>query len=282
MSSSPELYAQALLGTTTYKGFNVVQNKDTDKLAIIIDPRYDDLTIAVIENFMYFMNPRGWNLMIIGWSGHADAIKTRFPNAIVSLIDEDRIIFDEGKPNITIDTYNSMLMDLDFWKSLTVEHICIFQRDCIMFKMFPEYYQCYDFCGASWHMSDVSLFNEGINGGFSIRKRSAMIDCLEYVSFETIEDYRIDARTNPSPIFKYINKDLLYIPLKRNEDVFFTYACEMLRKLVPDVIQRSFLAIEAIYNPDTCVYHGWQHSYHDLLMAQFLLQNSALFNPKKK
>ena len=278
--SSSELYKQLLLETTAYKGFNVLHNRGSDKLAIIIDPRYDEVMEAVIENFMYLMNPRGWNLMIISWSGYTSKIKARFPKCISSSISDSHIYIDsEGNPNISIDTYNCLLLDLEFWKCLPVEHICIFQKDCIMFKMFPEYYLCYDFCGASWHMKNTSIFNEGINGGFSLRKRSAMIDCLEYVSFETIEEYRQDALTNTSPIFKYINKDALKLPLRRNEDVFFTYACEMLRKLIPDIIQRSFLATEAIYNPDTCVYHGWQHDYHDETMAKIILCKSALFGP---
>jgi hypothetical protein len=276
--SSGELYRRTLLENTIYKGFDVKHNRGSDKLAIIIDPRYDALMEAVIENFMYFMNPLGWNLLIVSWKGHRNAIMNRFPNCFFSAIDNKHVYMNEkGEPNVTIDSYNSMLMDLDFWKGLPSDYICIFQKDCIMFKMFPEYFIHYDFCGASWHMKDVSLFNEGINGGFSIRKRGAMVECLEQVTYDMIEEYRSDARQNKSVIFKRVNHEFLRIPLKKNEDVFFTYACEMLRKTIPDVIHRSFLAIEAVYNPNTCVYHGWHYNYHNIEMAQLLLRNSTVF-----
>ena len=276
--SSGEFYRRTLLETTIYKGFDVKHNRGSDRMAIIIDPRYDPLMEAVIENFMYLMNPLGWNLLVVTWKGHRDAIMKRFPNCFFSQIDDDKIYMnDKGEPNITIDSYNTMLMDLDFWKGLPSDFICIFQKDCIMFKMFPEYFLHYDFGGASWHMKDVSLFNEGINGGFSLRKRSAMIDCLENITYDMIEEYRQDARYNKSAIFKFVNHEFLRIPLKKNEDVFFTYACEMLRKNMPDVIHRSFLAIEAIYNPETCVYHGWHYNYHNIEMAKQLLRNSIVF-----
>ena len=276
--SSGELYKRALLENKIYKGFDVKHNRGSDRLAIIIDPRYDPLMEAVIENFMYLMNPNGWNLLIVSWKGHRNVIMNRFPNCFFSPIDNDKIYMNEkGEPNITIDSYNVILMDPDFWKGLPSDYICIFQKDCIMLKMFPDYFMHYDFCGASWHMKDVSLFNEGINGGFSLRKRDAMIECLEQVTNDMIEEYRSDARQNKSVIFKRVNHEFLKLPLKKNEDVFFTYACEILRKVIPDVIHRSFLAIESVYNPDTCVYHGWHYNYHNVEMAQLLLRNSAVF-----
>jgi len=280
--SSGELYKHVLLETRTYKGFDVRHNRGSDKLAIIIDPRYDPLMEAVIENFMYLMNPYGWNLLIVSWKGHRNAITKRFPNCFFSVIDNDNIYINEkGEPNITIDSYNSILMDIEFWNSLPADNICIFQKDCIMFKMFPEYFTHYDFCGASWHMKDVSLFNEGINGGFSLRKRNTMIECLEKITYDIIEEYRRDARDNKSVIFKGVNREFLQYTLKKNEDVFFTYACEILHKMLPDVIHRSLFAIEAIYNPDTCVYHGWHYNYHTVEMAQLLLQRSPVFGLKR-
>ncbi len=279
--TSSELYKYSLLENTIYKGFSPEYNNGTNKLAIIIDPRYDALMEAVIANFMYCMNPFGWNLLIVSWKGHQSNIMLRFPNCTFLPIDSNKInINDKGEPNITIDSYNSILMDLDFWKGLPSNHICIFQKDCIMFKMFPEYFLNYDFCGASWHTKNVSLFNAGINGGFSLRKRDTMIECLEYVNYNMIEEYRIDAAKNKSIIFKTIRHDFLQSSLNKNEDVFFTYACEMLHKYIPDVIHRSCLAIEAIYNPDTCVYHGWHHNYHSIELAQHLLNKSIIFTVK--
>jgi hypothetical protein len=276
--TSSELYKNALLENTVYRGFPVEYNKGSDKIAIIIDPRYDKLMESVIENFMYFMNPLGWNLFILSWKRHYNAIIERFPNCFFMPIADNAIRMDnKGEPNISVESYNEILMDLEFWKGLPSDNVCIFQKDCIMFKMFPEYFSNYDFCGATWYTKDVSLFNGGINGGFSLRKRETMIECLQHITYDMIEEYRSNALHNKSIIFKRVHPELLQLPLKRNEDVFFTYACEILHKMIPDVIHRSFIAIEAIYNPDTCVYHGWHYNYHNVEMAKHLLQNSSVF-----
>lgn len=277
--SSSDLYRQALLENKGSRLFKLEHNRGSDKMAIIIDPRYDELMESVIQNFMYFMNPLGWNLLCVSWKGHREKIMSKFPNCFFSSIDDDKIYINaNGEPNITIESYNQILMDVNFWKNLPADYICIFQKDCIMFKMFPEYFTYYDFCGANWYTKDISLFNEGINGGFSLRKRAAMIDCLEKVTYKMIDEYRVDAHNNKSMLFKTINRSFLNTPLKRNEDVFFTYACEILHKLIPDVIHRSFLAIEGNFNPEACVYHGWHYNYHNLEMAQMMLQKSTLFS----
>ena len=279
MSSSSDIYEKALLVNNTIKSVVVEYKSGSDKLAIIIDPRYDDIMEAVIQNFMYFMNPVGWNLMIVSWDGYRDIIMKKFPKCIFNAISNDDIYMNvKREPNITIETYNKILMDVDFWQKLPADDICIFQKDCIMFKMFPNYFTYYDFCGANWYTKDISLFNEGINGGFSLRNRKVMIECLEKITYDMINEYRTDALTNKSIIFETVNKEFILSPLKQNEDVFFTYACEMLRKSIPDVIHRSFLAIEANFNRETCVYHGRQYNYHGAEIAQILLRNSPLFS----
>ena len=63
-----------------------------------------------------------------------------------------------------------------------------------------------------------------------------------------------------------------------NEDVFFTIACEILHKEVPDKLHRTFLSIEADFNYETCVHHGWHHNYHEKQMAIGLLKKSELFS----
>ena len=162
-----------LLKNERIKNTPIVFHSRSNKLAVIIDPRFDDMMEAVIRNFMYYMNPKGWNLLVISWSGHRNAITGMFPNCIFGEIDDNLICKDS--PNITIDTYNKILMSVEFWKSLPADHVVIFQKDCIMFKMFPDYFTLYDFSGANWYTQNNTIFNDGINGGFSIRNRSTMI-----------------------------------------------------------------------------------------------------------
>lgn len=259
----------------------ILFHSQSNRLAVIIDPRFDDIMEAVIRNFMYYMNPQGWNLLIISWSGHRKTIISKFPNCLFEELASDLVYMDaNGIPNITIDTYNNMLLNVKFWRKLRGDYIVIFQKDCIMFKMFPAYFTNYDFSGANWYSPNMTIFNDGINGGFSIRNRASMIECLEKVTFEMIEEYRRDAVTNRSILFRTLgdnNRRFLQCNLKRNEDVFFSYACEILHKLMPDILHRAFLAIEANIYKDTCVYHGWHHNYHSVDTILNFINSSEVF-----
>ena len=303
--SSPEIQVFDNKPRMQYKN-----HPNSDKLAIIIDPRFDPLMEGVINNFMYFMNPLGWNLLIISYSGYAKQIKNIFPFATVKSIDDKFINLKDNIPNISIDTYNLILLDVNFWKSIisrkggvedgtetrnsgndegvervcrkgevedeneVYKTVCIFQKDCIMYKMFPEYFINYDFSGANYYKKEhCGFIYGGINGGFSIRNCNAMIECLEKIDWEKIVEYRKEM------LLKYINEPFITPSLDtKNEDVFFTIACEMLHKEVPDKIHRTFLSIEADLNYDTCVYHGWHHNYHDVDKAIQILKKSELFS----
>lgn len=275
----PELYKKTLQQFIQDQSFikkqNYILHKNSDKIAVIIDPRFDDMMEAVIHNFMYYMNPKGWNIQIISYSKYIDTIKTKFPNAFTVPILDELIFFNEyGEPNITQDVYNRILLDVDFWKSFSEKNICIFQKDCIMFHMFKDYFMEYDYSGANYYnKKHISFYYGGINGGFSIRKRDTMIECLQKISWNSIIEYRKEC------LLKLNNEiHMTHILDNNNEDIFFTYACEMLYKLVPDKIHRSFLSIEADINTDTSVFHGWQYKYHSLEIAYTLLRNSELLS----
>lgn len=248
----------------------------SDKIAVIMDPRYDSLMEAVIVNFMHFMNPLGWNLLIISHSRYANDIKTRFPNCILYLIDETLINYDNNNiPNIFICTYNNIFLSKSFWESIPGSTIAIFQKDCIMYKMFDETFLQYAYSGANFYGQDTHYHYGGINGGFSIRNKAAMIECITKINWDIINDYN-------SMMHNFVNKingNSVERPLGpcRNEDVFFTAACEILNLLVPDQYYRNKLAIETKHYPDTCVYHGWNKNYHNIDFAINMLKKSPLF-----
>jgi hypothetical protein len=129
--------------------------------------------------------------------------------------------------------------------------------------MFPKYFTLYDFADASYGGTACSPFYGGVNGGFSLRKRDAMIECIRKVSFEQMCEY---------------NGSIVNNPHNSNEDVFFTHACEILKKTVPDEIHRSFLSIEMDYNLDTSVIHRWNIPVHSAEMVMALLAKSPLFS----
>lgn len=255
----------------------IVYNPNSDKIAVIVDPRFDNLMEAVILNFMHFMAPTGWNLLIVSWSGYETIIKEKFPTCLYYKIDDNMIEMDQYNiPNISVYSYNNIFLNANFWKCIPAEKIAIFQKDCIMYRMFHEYFCLYDFAGPNYHSPDhVTLFNTGVNGGFSLRKKSAMIDCLSKITTHHINIYRQKLNwISPEKNFTmFPTKPLDLI----NEDIYFTYACEMLYKVMPDRITKTCLAIEADFNDETCVHHGWNKSYHEPSDATKFLSESELF-----
>jgi hypothetical protein len=227
--------------------------ENSDKIAVIVDPRYDALMEAVIRQHMFFLNPNGWNLMVVSHSSYADKIRADFPQCIFAEINDSLIYFKDEKPNITIDGYNSIFLSTYFWSALPAENIFVFQKDCFMYKMFDEKFMEYDYVGARsvlFTFKDETQFLI-TNGGLSLRKKTAMIDCIKHISFE-----QLHAKFK-QPDFK--EKQNLY---KKNEDIFFSFVCIILGKKTPEHTIQPEFAVEAEYNSLAAGHHGWNKYYH--------------------
>jgi hypothetical protein len=278
------------------------------KMAIIIDTRFDELMENVINNFMFFLKPRGWGLTIISHLKYENEIRTKFPYCIFGKIEDDLIYIDENNiPNITIQTYNKILMSPFFWNNLNGEHLLLFQKDCVMYNMFDDIFMNYDFAGANTYFPHIQTFFNGMmNGGFSLRKKSAMLECCQKISCDIINNYIRNMKkilsytsfentlsNSYQNIIKhnFLNTNLQiydnYMSDNINEDIFFTFACEILQKKMPDVFIRNRLSIEFVEHmyfdifPETtnlpAVYHGWNHNYHSIKMAKYLVSFSSYF-----
>jgi len=246
-----------------------IRNNNSTKIALIVEPRFDLICEAVIQNFMHFLNPLGWNLCIISYSGFHQRIVEKYEGAYVFDIADKHIVLNErGEPNINIESYNTILMDIELWRRLPATNVLVFQRDCIMFNVFSEHFLEYHFAGANYYANASPVYG-GINGGFSLRKRETMVECLEKITWDQIEQHRINRKYSAIPM----------TPLdKKNEDVFFTHACEILCKMVPDILNRTFLAVEMDFNPSTSVYHGWDKGFLTPERVQILLKSSPYFS----
>ena len=58
------LYETSLLSLAE-KPLDIVWHPNSEKVAVIMDPRYDKLMVGVIKNFMQYLNTREWNLVIV-------------------------------------------------------------------------------------------------------------------------------------------------------------------------------------------------------------------------
>ena len=258
-----------------------VRHRTSDKMAVIIDPRFDDLMCAVIYNFMYHMSPKGWNLLIVSHPSFEDIARSLYPYGMFYAIDEKMIYYKDNEPNINAESYNRIMFNIKFWEMIPAENIAIFQKDCVMYKMFEDIFLEYDYAGANYYSStNATFFHGGINGGFSLRKKSVMIDCLKNVNLDMINNY-------VSKMCVSLNKTPFAYSANICEDVYFTWACEILNKNVPDLIHRNRLAIECecgtYYFPSISylpsVYHGWNKKYHDKRQALIFLAQSPYFLP---
>jgi hypothetical protein len=258
---------------------NELQNPN--KMAVIIDPRYDNLMEAVILNFMHFMVPEGWHFTIISAEQHKQAIQQRFPQAIFMELDNCLLYYTQNpqnpqnppQPQLSIQNYNAILTSPEFWNKIPCEKITIFQKDCVMYRMFSEEWSIkYAYSGARCFdtiTTDSSLINGIINGGFSIRNKTAMLNCIKHITWETIELYRKNNFTCHQ-----------YFPIKKkNEDIFFTYACEILHYPLPQLPIHKQLAIECEFFLGACVFHGWTKEGYQLeTWAREILSHSPFFS----
>ena len=100
-----------------------IRYADNNKVAVIIETRFDSVTESVIYNFMHFLNPRGFNLLIISYSGYNQIIKQKYPFAFVFDIHDTQIAFDsDGNPIKKQKTrFNSGVgnnIDMYTWKTI--------------------------------------------------------------------------------------------------------------------------------------------------------------------
>jgi hypothetical protein len=85
--------------------------------------------------------------------------------------------------------YSNILKDKEFWKDIEYEHILVFQHDSFVLRKGIEEFLQYDYIGAPWYWAygdyrdkrykDLKDFKKGGNGGFSLRKKSAMMKLIE-------------------------------------------------------------------------------------------------------
>jgi hypothetical protein len=73
----------------------------------------------------------------------------------------------------TVNDYNNMLLSIPFWKQFHGEKLLIYQEDSYIFNTNISDFLKYDYVGAPW-VKDIF----GGNGGFSLRTKSIMIECL--------------------------------------------------------------------------------------------------------
>ena len=225
-------------------GQRVVNSRQNDHVVVMVEPREHPLLEGVLRNIMHFVNAgqTGWNLHVFCGSANEAFIRARLPGWDVR-------ITNMGVDNLTADRYNKLLLQAPFWEAIAEENILVVQTDTMMFRGLPASMLSYDFVGAIYvNPHEKTPKGLGCNGGFSFRKKSAILDCLHRISIADIEEYRQVAGKSRLPSLQHCNQIA--------EDVFMNHAFEMCGKKLPDEVAACRFATEAVY----CRESVWIHA----------------------
>jgi hypothetical protein len=225
--------------------FNLSNN---DNVAVIIEPRNLEILQHIVYNIMYCLG-KSWNLHIFAYD--INFIKSLFP------VHCDFKISRLNTNNLTPCQYNKLLKSSTFWNNITEENIIIFQTDSCILKPFYDissfinysfiggiyYYSCsteelnssnligytkHTNCENNVHLVNSPYHHYSINGGFSFRKKSKMLECIKHVTIDMIKQYRKKYYMN--------NKYIIWHQQNNEEcgeDFFFQHALEFLNYKLP-------------------------------------------------
>lgn len=87
-------------------------------------------------------------------------------------------VISTGVEKFTQNTYNDMMLSVDFWEQFDEEYILVYQQDAILFRQGVDEFKQYDYVGAPWPAGNEDNRLGVGNGGLSLRKRVKMIECL--------------------------------------------------------------------------------------------------------
>jgi hypothetical protein len=178
---------------------------------------------------MYFL-PNDWNLII--YSFDETIVRNRMSNM-------EFMFYKTCKSSFTLKEYSDLLMSKEFWMNIPGENVILFQTDSYMKRKMDNIYinsiKNYGMIGAPYrialiingmdnNMDKAAVSrnrNFSMSGGFSFRKKSAMIHCIETITLKDIYDYR---RLNKLPM----DLENIYY-----EDFYFEHALFLLNYNLP-------------------------------------------------
>ena len=194
----------------------------SDKLAVIVEFRNDMFLRHVIQIAIHHLAPKGFAFVFVHGTENALLAKTFIEPLGVR-------IWQLPRKNIDASEYSGLLISRWFWDKLQSEHILLYQIDTYIRHGNIEPFLEYDYVGAPWEPSQctwVTSKSRVGNGGLSLRRRSAMLRCLD---------------TRPP---RYDS----------SEDMYFSQTCEDLLHLPSTDVARSF-AVETWEHPDPLGFH---------------------------
>ncbi len=236
-------------------------NENNKRCAVIVEPRITSHLIAIIKNVMSKLDDT-WNLHIFCGNLNENYIKEH--------IKGNYKLTNTKVENFGGSSYSIFFQTTEFWNEIIEEDILLFQIDSFINNNDNNYVDKflemnYAFVGASYTYTFIredkyvdliccKSIGCNINGGFCLRKKSAMIKCIEEVSYEMIVNYRKENDISYEWFIGIKGKNM-------SEDVFFQNALEVLGySLPPKEICDKFASQQTI-NYESFGVHGFDKSY---------------------
>ena len=119
------------------------------------------------------------------------------------------------KPTLTRKEYSYLLTRPSFYEVIKSSYLLVFQTDSIIFKPIPDLYFEYDYVGAPWPTNYIWGNGCG-NGGFSLRKKTSMIQACHNIHLNVYSGY------HPEDIY-FSYKELHIPPMKYRQQFSVEY-----------------------------------------------------------
>ena len=219
--------------------------------AIIIEPRKHKAIEFVLLNALKCLND-DWKIVFFHGNNNID-----YANNIVKKIGSERIqLVHLLVDNLSLRSYSSLLANKSIIYDYLTEVFIIFQTDSMMFvenKELLHKFLDYDYVGAPWRRDDFHLTSVcGYigNGGFSLRKKSKMLEIIENVKWKYDNEDLYFCKNYPNVV---INKPEYELAMTFSvESVFseITFACHKpwieyhypeFKLLYPEIVELQLL-----------------------------------------
>jgi Protein of unknown function (DUF5672) len=206
----------------------------------------------------------------LSWTIRNMAHHTGWPILVYCSRSNEHIVDQLGFPvekrlinHIQLAEYTHALVSARFWSSLP-ETLLIFQTDAFMLRSGIEEYTAYDYAGAPWRWAyaepHMGNFRIGGNGGFSLRKKSKMLEIINRLPFERVFN---------DPVFN------LEPGLGPPEDMYFAYGMSRLGGHVPELADQMRFCVETIFHPVPLAVHGIDRHFGDNEIRKLLFPQGA-------
>lgn len=149
-------------------------------LPFALSPHQSDRALVIVETRPSFFLPQvvasavrthpGWRLYVFG----SPEVHALLGASCKNYECATRVQL--GSSHLPPTAYSRMLLDGTFWECVKEEHILVFQADCVLVRPTPAHFLKYDYVGAVCGENHPRTFV--MNGGLSLRRRSAMVRAL--------------------------------------------------------------------------------------------------------